>query len=77
MLQEGSAPNTFREAIAVSVNKKGCKTRAEVERNVFLTSPCCKLFESAIVEAIMKNANAQQFLCVDQFVYRSGRSCDM
>lgn len=47
----------------------------ENKRNVSLTCPACKLFESILTKTILVNAMSQNLLCKEQFAYRPGYSC--
>ena len=61
----------------VPIFKKGDRADPANYRPVSLTSHTCNILESIICDAIYDHLHVNNILCNEQFVFRSGRSCNL
>ena len=76
-LQDGRLPLVWKQANMCPIFKKGDRADPANYRPVSLTSRICKMLESIICDAIYDHLHVNDILCNEQFVIRSGRSCNL
>ena len=74
-LIEGDVPNEWREANVMFLFKKVSKLAASIYRPVSLTSVCCKIMESLIMDQITNNLNRHKLIKSSQYGFVYKKSC--
>ena len=75
-LDQGTLPEVWRQAIIVSVFKKGRCTDPCNYRPISLTCICTKILEHIVYSSISKHLQRHAVLCDAQHGFRPNRSCD-
>ena len=75
LVNEGTVPQSWKEAWVVPIFKKGKKNNPSNYRPVSLTSIVGKILERIIGSKIMDHLEGNDLLCIEQHGFRKGRSC--